>query len=354
LNQTSTLTALTGRSRPLLRGLWSAEGLDDVEIAMRRLVAGGRVDRLGIVLRELLESGGKRLRARLALATLEALGEDRQKGVAWAAACELLHTATLLHDDVQDGDTVRRDRPTAWRSHGVAQAINAGDLALMLPYSAIDHIPVEPAVKWQLTRLLARYAEAVARGQADEMELMPHRHLAWDDYAAAACGKTAALFALPVAGAALIAGRTPEEAEDLGDAMLQLGLLFQIQDDVLDLFGDKRRGEPGSDVVAGKATALVVEHLRRVPHDREWLVELLEAPRETKTPEVVAEVKRAFRERGTLDAVWDRLNACETHIAESLALSRWPRLHAVAVELAAQALAPIAHTAPIRVLGGVV
>jgi hypothetical protein len=161
LNQTSTLTALTGRSRPLLRGLWSAEGLDDVEIAMRRLVAGGRVDRLGIVLRELLESGGKRLRARLALATLEALGEDRQKGVAWAAACELLHTATLLHDDVQDGDTVRRDRPTAWRSHGVAQAINAGDLALMLPYSAIDHIPVEPAVKWQLTRLLARYAEVL-------------------------------------------------------------------------------------------------------------------------------------------------------------------------------------------------
>ena len=120
--------------RPPRKALWSDEGLDDVERLMLELCSGERLDRLGAILWEHVNTGGKRLRARLALASCQALGGTREQAVAWAAACELLHNATLIHDDLQDGDEVRRGREALWVRHGAAQAINAGDLALMLPY----------------------------------------------------------------------------------------------------------------------------------------------------------------------------------------------------------------------------
>ena len=95
---------------------------------MASLATGERLDRLGPIVRQHLETGGKRLRARLALAATEALGHQRADAISWAAACELLHNATLIHDDVQDGDRVRRGEPTVWVRHGIPQAINAGEI----------------------------------------------------------------------------------------------------------------------------------------------------------------------------------------------------------------------------------
>src|SRR6185295_17019159 len=110
------------------------------------------------MVREHLASGGKRLRARLALTALTALGGERAHGIAWAAACELLHNATLVHDDVQDGDELRRGQPTVWARHGVAQAINAGDLLFALPYLAVDHLAAPDSLRYLLCRALAQAA----------------------------------------------------------------------------------------------------------------------------------------------------------------------------------------------------
>ena len=331
--------------RPM-RGFWSIDGIDDVEGLMQRLAAGRRLDRLGLILQEHLSTGGKRLRARLALGALECLGSDRADGFGWAAACELLHNATLLHDDLQDRDTVRRGQPAAWVRHGEAQAINAGDLALMLPTLAIDHVPVEPGVKWYLSRTLAAHAEQVARGQALEMELLQRRRVSWVAYDNAALSKTAALFSLPVEGAALCAGQSAESAREFAQAFAPIGLLFQIQDDVLDLFGDKGRQEVGCDLREGKVSALVVEHLRLHPQDTAWLLHLLALPRD-ETPD--AEVERAiqrFEKEGALTAVWSRMHAIEEQVDQSPVLAREPRLHALALELVCLAVAPIAHTVP--------
>jgi hypothetical protein len=124
-------------------GLWADDSLSDVEDAMSRLAVGTRLERSGHMVQEHLATGGKRLRSRLALSAIEAMGGTREHGVGWAAACELVHNATLIHDDLQDGDRVRRGNPTTWVRHGAAQAINAGDLLLMLPFLAIEAVPAE-------------------------------------------------------------------------------------------------------------------------------------------------------------------------------------------------------------------
>lgn len=336
--------ALDARRRP--RGMWSHDGLDEVEAVMLRLASGERLDRLGVIVREHLATGGKRLRARLALAAAEVLGARREDAVAWAAACELLHNATLVHDDLQDGDAVRRGRSAVWARHGVAQAVNAGDLLLMLPYVAIEHVPVPDGTRWLLSRALARYAEQVARGQSAEMELLAMHRLDWDSYATSVLGKTAALFALPIYGAALIAGRSHEEAEAIAQELLPIGLLFQVQDDVVDLYGDKGRDVVGSDLYEGKVSALVVEHCRLHPRDRDALLELLQTPRDETQADAVDAVITRFRDGGALAAVWRRMGDIEVAVNESEVLACEPRLHACACELVAMALAPIIHTDP--------
>ena len=92
----------------------------------------------GEMLQTHIKTGGKRLRAKLTLQLANVFNIDLQNAFHWAMAVELLHNATLIHDDVQDGDEVRRNKPTTWVTYGVPQAINAGDLGLMLPFQCIE------------------------------------------------------------------------------------------------------------------------------------------------------------------------------------------------------------------------
>ncbi|MCC6526922.1 MAG: polyprenyl synthetase family protein, partial [Polyangiaceae bacterium] len=323
--------------------LGEAAGLDDVERRMRTLAleAGGPV--AGPMAVEQLATGGKRVRARLALAAAAARGAPGDAAVAWAAAVELLHNATLVHDDIEDGDRMRRGRPTLWAVHGLAQAINAGDLLLMLPFAALRELPA--AVRGELASRIAARAVRTVGGQASELELLASQRLDWASYHDAVAGKTGALLALPVEGAVLLAGRTPAETERLAAPFVELGVLFQLQDDVLDLYGDKGRAEVGSDLYEGKVSALVVEHLARHPAERAALCRLLAAPRDATPAADVAATLAAFRHGGALEAVLGRIDALGAAIFDSAPLRREPALHAVAKELVELATAPIRHVA---------
>lgn len=299
--------------------------------------------RLGEIAHEHLQTGGKRLRARLALATAQALGADPKTAVGWAAACELLHQASLIHDDLQDGDTHRRGRPTTWAKHGVAQAINAGDLLLMLPYDAVERCGCDDATRWQLCRALAGYASEAVRGQATELDLLPEGRLDWQSYLEVVEGKTAALLALPVFGAAMIAGRNRDAAEGFATEFRRLGILFQLQDDVLDLYGDKGRERAANDLYEGKVSALVVEHVRLHPGDREPLLDLLRTPRCSTSAEAVEWAVRRFQEGGAVEGVLRRIRDLVHATESSRTLALEPALHAVAVRVAGVCLAPIQH-----------
>lgn len=327
--------------------LLADEGLEialgATEQLMRRLSSGDRLERAGVMAQEHLASGGRRLRARLALATVSALHGDILSAVPWAAAVELLHNATLIHDDIQDGDRVRRGHPTTWVRHGVPQAINAGDLMLMLPFLAVDESPLSAEIRAGLSVALAASAVRIVRGQAEEMDLLAAGHLSRVAWERCARGKTGALFGLPVEGAALVAGLDRDAAAAVSRPFAELGLLYQLQDDVVDLFGDKGRGERGSDLKEGKVSALVVAQLERWPEDRAWLVGLLAADRDQTSDAAVAEAARRFEESGALAAVLNQIRDCERRVVGDAALACAPDLLRVAGELCAVALRPIRH-----------
>jgi geranylgeranyl diphosphate synthase type I len=161
-------------------------------------------------------------------------------------------------------------------------------------------------------------------------------------------GKTGELFALPVEGAALLAGIDVDTAREMAEPFFLLGMLFQLQDDVLDLFGDKGREARGADIREGKISALVVEHLRLHPGDTPWLLSILRTPRElTSDADVFAVIDR-FEVAGAKDAVLQRIAQLATRALHARALDDHPELRAIVVELIAVILQPIqslfAHT----------
>ncbi len=304
--------------------------MEAVERLMAKLCTGDRLDRAGVMATEHLSTGGRRMRARLALAAARALGVPTGAAIPWGAAVELLHNATLIHDDIQDGDRMRRGQATVWVRHGSNQAINAGDLMLMLPWLAVAECQIEEAIRYRLSLALAERAQRTVRGQVDEMDLLSGRRLDAKTYTRVIHAKTGHLLALPVEGAALLAGHAPEQARRLALPFEELGVLYQLLDDVIDLYGDKGREAPGADLREGKASALVIAHLELHPEDREWLVGVLQAPRDETQERDVQEAIRRFQEGGALAQVLARIDALTDRIHNAPELSLEPELLAVA------------------------
>jgi geranylgeranyl diphosphate synthase, type I len=315
--------------------------LSKVEALMQRYARGGRIDRVGAMALEQLATGGRRFRARLALLACAALDVPERDAVHWAAAVELLHNATLIHDDIQDQDTTRRGAPTLWVKHGYAQAINAGDFMLMLPHLVVEESMSR--VRDELSFALARAATNVVRGQANEMSLRQAGRFDWESYLAAARGKTGALLGLPIYGALRLAGRSAERAQRTADLYLEVGALFQLQDDLVDLFGDKGRGQVGCDVYEGKVSALVVAQLERSPQSRPLVLGILDLPRPEKTAKDVQLLKNLFERSGAKDAVIARIASLRSEILNAECLREEPTLWPVTDELVRLTLAPVEH-----------
>lgn len=271
-----------------------------IESMMRKIIEEHCTEPLKAILHEHLDSGGRRVRGLLVLAAVEVFGGEASSAIGWAAACELLHNATLVHDDLQDGDEARRGRPALWFKHGKAHAINAGDLLLISPVLAVSTLAMEDARKWELIHAFARYSAKIASGQALELEMTADSVVDPVLYRKTVALKTGGLFELPLFGAALLAGLKTKKAAGIGNAFQPLGVLYQMQDDVLDLYGNKGRNEVGADIREGKISALVVHHLQLYPEDRQWLLDLLRRPRNATPESGVRAVVERFRSGGAL------------------------------------------------------
>jgi len=326
--------------RALLRSMLDAvePELDRVSAAMRGAIRDAAEGFLAQMVEEHLETGGKRTRARLALAAGSALGVESDALVPWAAACELLHNATLVHDDIQDGDRIRRGEPALWVRHGRAQAINAGDALLLLPMTVLEAADaLDDGLRWRLTACLTRRALATASGQAAEIRLptsvLREAAEAWGAWLDAARGKSGQLFALPIEGAALVAGWEPGLARVLGDRLTELGVLYQIHDDVLGLFAERSGRVPGSDVREGKITSLVAVALERAEHRRP-VREMLERAPEI-TDEDVRRLGQHFVASGTLRTLVERARVSTRRLIDEPTLAHTPELAAIVARLAA-------------------
>ncbi|MFF5313525.1 polyprenyl synthetase family protein [Streptomyces massasporeus] len=202
-------------------------------------------------------SGGKGVRQALAVLGAEAAGAPERAGVAAAVAVELVHTFSLLHDDIMDGDGDRRGRPTVWKAYGTGPAVLAGDALFAL---AVETLAAEPGGAGAVRTLSVALRDLVG-GQADDLLLAdrpwtgPERARP-DEYRAMAEHKTGALLGCAAALGAVLGGAGPETVAALDRAGRHLGVAFQIVDDVLGIWGDPRvTGKPvHGDLREGKKT----------------------------------------------------------------------------------------------------
>lgn len=204
---------------------------------------------------------GKAIRPALVLAAAHAHGAAPEPAARAAAAVELAHNFTLLHDDVMDRDTTRRHRPTAWAVFGVPDAILAGDAmhALALRLLAEDPHPAAPAAAARLAACIAEICE----GQHDDCSFEARARVSLDECLRMAEAKTGALLGCACAIGALYA-RAPEGAAAAMDGFgRRIGLAFQLADDLIGIWGDPRvTGKPaGADLAARKKSLPVVAAL---------------------------------------------------------------------------------------------
>ncbi|WP_327350585.1 family 2 encapsulin nanocompartment cargo protein polyprenyl transferase [Streptomyces sp. NBC_01304] len=301
------VTALLARARarvdPVLRA-----AVDTLPARMR-LIAGyhlGWWDQGGV----LQEGGsGKAIRPALVLATLQAAKADDDRGLCAAAAVELVHNFTLLHDDVMDADTLRRHRPTAWAVFGLPDAILAGDALQALAARLLAHDP-HPAASAAASRLASCVIE-LCEGQHADCAFQERTTVGLDGCLTMSEAKTGALLGCACALGALYAGADEKDADSLDRCGRQLGLCFQLVDDLLGIWGDPAvTGKPaGADLVALKKSLPVTAALASGTAAGDELAALFEAGaplRPAQLPHAMDLVERAGGRR------WARAQADET------------------------------------------
>lgn len=209
-----------------------------------------------------LEAGGKRIRPLLLFATMEAFGMDPKRGLLTACAIEMVHTYSLIHDDLpsMDDDDLRRGKPTNHKVFGEAVAVLAGDGLLTYSFEVIGKIPDEyasPETKLKLMIELAKAAgnEGMVGGQVLDME-GEGKHLTLEELEYLHIHKTGKMIGFSIKAGVILAGGSAADLEKLAAFAYHLGLAFQIRDDILDIEGNENvLGKPvGSDLVNQKNT----------------------------------------------------------------------------------------------------
>jgi len=219
--------------------------------------------------RHYIVAGGKRLRPAIAIAVARMLGGSEEVAIPLAASLEVLHTFTLIHDDIIDQDDVRRGVPTVHRVWGVGKAIVAGDLLHSFSYRAIvDAVErgLDPEHGLRAVKVLAEASIEICEGQIMDMDFPTMERVSVDQYIEMVSKKTGALFEASARMGA-IAARAPQSVEEsIGRALRLAGIAFQIKDDILGIVGDEKvLGKPVySDLREGKRTLPIIYALNNV------------------------------------------------------------------------------------------
>ena len=224
----SSLSVVRGLVEPSLRA-----AVDRLSPQMRRVAAYhmGWIEFDGTP----AEGGGKALRPALALLSARAAGAPAETGVPGAAAVELVHAFSLLHDDIMDGDRIRRHRPAAWTLFGSSAAILGGDALLTLAIEVL----LDEATRggYWAARGLTAAAQRLIAGQSLDLEFEGRQDVTLDECLSMAGDKTASLLACSCSVGAMLAEAPADLVTALTDFGAQLGLAFQLIDDLLGIWG---------------------------------------------------------------------------------------------------------------------
>jgi geranylgeranyl diphosphate synthase type I len=243
---------------------------------------------------------GKRMRPLLGLLAYASIAGDYRPALPGAAAVELGHNFSLVHDDIEDGDRERRHRPTLWSLYGIPQAINAGDMLFSLSRVALHRLSDLGFPDSKVLRLMRLYDEtcvALCEGQYIDIWTSEHdERLSVELYFDMIGRKTAALIAGSIEAGALLATDDEQVVRRYRAFGWALGIAFQLNDDLLGIWGQERStGKEATDLARKKKTLPVIYAFEHAgPEDRERLRELyaLDSPSTAHVAEIVAILDR--------------------------------------------------------------
>ena len=253
-------------------------------------------DYLYVPLRDLFSRGGKRVRPGFCMAACEAVGGKREDALKTAAFIEMVHNFTLIHDDIADKSELRRGKPCLHHKYGLGTAINCGDGLFAKSYEvlsdAVDRM--ETAKGLRVFKILSSYITGVCEGQSMDIGWAEGKF--WDideqDYMEMIKRKTGMLMSASCEAGAIIGGGSEEEIAALRNYGMNLGMGFQIHDDVLNLQGDVAEygKEIGGDINEGKRTLMIIYTLSVCTKaEKSRLIEILDKEKNNQS-----EIKEAI------------------------------------------------------------
>ncbi len=254
-----------------------------------------------------LEEGGKRIRPVALLMACSAFrgGIDAAKPA--AMAIEVFHNFTLLHDDIMDNAAMRRGNPSVFAKWGQNVAILSGDAMLISAYRLLSEYP--PQV---LPQILARFntmAIEVCEGQQYDMDFETRESVSVEEYLHMIELKTSALLSGATVIGAIIGGAGEEDCQRLYRFATELGLAFQLQDDLLDSYGDERLGKAiGGDILEGKKTYLMVMALSKASAAEHRILASTYSDPTLSDQQKIARVREVFDKLGVARLTEQQIN----------------------------------------------
>ncbi|MBS9522515.1 polyprenyl synthetase family protein [Litoribacter alkaliphilus] len=207
----------------------------------------------------IMQLGGKRIRPLLALLAYSLYKDDYQSILNPASAIEVFHNFTLMHDDIMDEAPLRRGNPTVHEKWNANTAILSGDVMLVKAYDML--LEIDPALLSKVLRLFNKTAAEVCEGQQMDMNFETRDHVNEEEYISMIRLKTAVLLGFSLQMGATLAGAGEEDAQALYDFGVNVGIGFQLKDDLLDVYADKAKfgKQVGGDIIANKKTFLLIK-----------------------------------------------------------------------------------------------
>ncbi len=204
-------------------------------------------------------AGGKRMRPSMVVAACKAVGGDGSKAVPMAVAIEYIHNFTLIHDDLMDGDVKRRGMDTSHVIYGMPTAILAGDALFAKAYDIIADLDIPAESMKKVLKVTSVAVWDLARGQQMDINNENGEEVTMEEYIETIRLKTSVLFAAGAASGAIIGGATDDVVDSVHEYAMNLGVAFQMYDDILGIYGDpeKTGKSAGNDIRKGKNTVMV-------------------------------------------------------------------------------------------------
>jgi len=238
--------------------------------------------------------GGKRMRPVLALLGYSLYKDDYEKALDAAVALEVFHNFTLLHDDIMDNAPLRRGKPTVWHKWGSSTAILSGDAMFIKSYELLS--AYEGALLKKLLPVFNKTALEICEGQQLDMNFETAENVSIADYLQMIELKTAVLLGAALQMGSLVSGATDEDAENLYEFGKSTGIAFQLQDDILDVFGETEKvgKQTGGDIISNKKTFLLLKAFELADKKTTAKLKLLQS--EKNEQKKVAGVKEIYHQ----------------------------------------------------------